>query len=142
MVEGMRVRRGQHGTFLIEMLAAFAILCGVTIVIITALVRTAEVSGLSAERATAALRLSETLDGVRAGEVETVLGGEVKRPPAPGEAKPAMECTVRAENWADAPALARVTVTVRWKSASGRDGSISAQTLVRKTRLRTAGGAR
>jgi hypothetical protein len=138
----MRLRRGQHGTFLLEMLTAFAILCGVTIAIVAALGRTAEISGLSAERARAALRLSETLDGVRAGEVETVLGGEVKRPPKPREAKPAMECRVRAENWADSPLLAKVTVTVRWKSASGRDGSIRAQTLVRKTRLKTVGGPR
>ncbi len=130
-----------RGAMLVEMTASLAILCGAGLVVLAALSRAGDLSASSAARVAAAQRLSETLDGLRSGAVPVRLGGEAVVAPPADTPRPALSCVVRAEEWNQNPAVAKVVVTVSWKSAFGRDESLSAETLVRKSRLKAAGGA-
>ena len=139
----MPLIRSQHdrGAMLVEMITALAILCGAALVILTALSKTAGLPAASAARVAAAQRLSETLDGLRAGAIPVKLGGEAVVAPPEGETKSALSCVVRAEAWKENPELAKLVVTVSWKSPDGRAQTLSAETLVRQSRLKAAGGA-
>ncbi len=136
------MRRSSRGFLLVDLLTGLAILCGVVTVVLMAMGRAGEVVAVDAERAAAASGLGELLDGVRAGAIavraqgETRIGRAAGVTPLRGE-----ECVVRTERWPDDPALTRVTATLRWTSASKRAASLSAQTLVRTSRLKIAGGA-
>lgn len=122
--------------FIIEAMTGFVILCGTILVIAVCISRAGDVSAVTAGRMAAAERLGEVIDGVRAGAVEVKLGGEISVPPTAGES-PALTCAIRADDRPEDPGMARVAVNVTWRT-SGRDMSLSAETLVRKSRLKLA----
>ena len=131
-------RTRRRAFLLVEMLAGMAILCGVVMVLLVVQSRAAEIVAADAERVAAASWLSELVDGVRAGAVAVDRAGEtkVKREAGGERGLRDAEAVLRCDAWPGDAALTKVTVTLRWRSMSRRSCTLSAQTLVRASRLR------
>ena len=135
------MRRGR-GYMLVDVLAGLAILCGVVLAMVVAQSRAAEAVAAEAQRAAAAARLEELLDGVRAGAVAIMLNGETRiGTPNDDVSGRAMGRVIAASPWPGDGEITKVTITVCWRSVYRREASLSAETLVRTSRLKTAGGA-
>jgi len=134
------MRRRPGGFLLVEITVALSIFCGVLALLLVGLQQAAETTALEMERTRAACRLERTLAEVRRGIVELTDGGDVTLPPpAPEDALPDETCIVGTRPWDAHPQLRRVTVTVQWRSRRRREAALTAETVVRATKLKFAG---
>ena len=134
------MRKRSAGFLLMEVIVALGIFCGVLMVLLLTMGRATDLAAMDAERVAAASRVDRVLEEARLGLTPLEASSEVDvARPAEEESLRNESCRLKTEPWEDSPGLLKLTVTLRWKTRTGRDCSASAVTLVNASPERIGG---
>ena len=133
------MRTRSRGFLLMELIVAFALFCGVLVMMLLALQQISASTVVDAGRTQAACLLERTLQEVRQGVAPLKASGETVLPlPKQASALPEASCRAEVEDWDADESLKQVTVTVSWTPKKQSERALSATTLIRTSRLRIA----